>query len=224
MRFHIIRNTRIENIGKYQSCIVSKLRIIWKQTVRACTGTALSSLFLSALCSSLLLFLPPDSLAVLSLVCVHSRACCSCFPLPLPSICPVRTELSDLLFYSHTEVARWGRPPPPPPPSPKPVTTCAYELPGKLLCDSHGYIQMTCADAARRSAKGCEAHGCEGEETTCHNTTSGGPCTLFMHHVCLSLSFSVSVCSRTEPRLSPGCLAVQYYGRICMYVFTINHL
>ena len=30
---HIIRNARIENIGKSQSCMVSKLRIICKQTV-----------------------------------------------------------------------------------------------------------------------------------------------------------------------------------------------
>ena len=28
----IIRNARLENVGKYQSCMVSKLRIIWKQT------------------------------------------------------------------------------------------------------------------------------------------------------------------------------------------------
>ena len=33
VRFHIIRNARIENVGKFQSCMVSKLRIIWKQTV-----------------------------------------------------------------------------------------------------------------------------------------------------------------------------------------------
>ena len=33
VRFHIIRNARIENVGKSQSCMVSKLRIIWKQTV-----------------------------------------------------------------------------------------------------------------------------------------------------------------------------------------------
>ena len=33
MRFHIIRNARIENVGKSQSCMVSKLRIVWKQTV-----------------------------------------------------------------------------------------------------------------------------------------------------------------------------------------------
>ena len=33
VRFHIIRNVRIENVGKYQSCMVSKLRVIWKQTV-----------------------------------------------------------------------------------------------------------------------------------------------------------------------------------------------
>ena len=31
VRFHIIRNARIENVGKSQSCMVSKLRIIWKQ-------------------------------------------------------------------------------------------------------------------------------------------------------------------------------------------------
>ena len=33
MRFHIIGNARIENVGKSQSCMVSKLPIIWKQTV-----------------------------------------------------------------------------------------------------------------------------------------------------------------------------------------------
>ena len=33
VRFHIIRNARIENVGKSQSCMVSELRIIWKQTV-----------------------------------------------------------------------------------------------------------------------------------------------------------------------------------------------
>ena len=33
VRFHIIRNARIENVGKSQSCMVSKLRFIWKQTV-----------------------------------------------------------------------------------------------------------------------------------------------------------------------------------------------
>ena len=31
VRFHIIRNARIENVGKSQSCMVSKLPIIWKQ-------------------------------------------------------------------------------------------------------------------------------------------------------------------------------------------------
>ena len=33
VRFHIIRNACIENVGKSQSCMLSKLRIIWKQTV-----------------------------------------------------------------------------------------------------------------------------------------------------------------------------------------------
>ena len=33
VRFHIIRNARIYNVFQYQSCMVSKLRIIWKQTV-----------------------------------------------------------------------------------------------------------------------------------------------------------------------------------------------
>ena len=32
VRFHIIRNARIKTVCKYQSCMVSKLRIIWKQT------------------------------------------------------------------------------------------------------------------------------------------------------------------------------------------------
>ena len=35
VRFQIIRNARIERVGKSQSCMVCKLRIIWKQTVRA---------------------------------------------------------------------------------------------------------------------------------------------------------------------------------------------
>ena len=30
VRFHIIRNARIENVGKSQSCMVSKVRIVWK--------------------------------------------------------------------------------------------------------------------------------------------------------------------------------------------------
>ena len=34
VRVHRIRNERIENVGEYQSCMVSKLRIICKQTVR----------------------------------------------------------------------------------------------------------------------------------------------------------------------------------------------
>ena len=33
VRFHIIGNACIENVGKSQSCMVSKLPIIWKQTV-----------------------------------------------------------------------------------------------------------------------------------------------------------------------------------------------
>ena len=32
VRFQIIGNARKENAGKYQSCMVSKLPIIWKQT------------------------------------------------------------------------------------------------------------------------------------------------------------------------------------------------
>ena len=43
MRFHIIRNGRIENVGKSQSCMVSKLRIIWKQTVVDEGDTAVDS-------------------------------------------------------------------------------------------------------------------------------------------------------------------------------------
>ena len=38
VRLHIIRNERLENIGKSQSCMFSKLRIIWKQTERGCVG------------------------------------------------------------------------------------------------------------------------------------------------------------------------------------------
>ena len=29
VRFHIVRHARIENVGKSQSCMVSKLRMIW---------------------------------------------------------------------------------------------------------------------------------------------------------------------------------------------------
>ena len=42
VRLHIIRNERIENVGKSQSCMVSKLRIICKQTVQR-TGSAASA-------------------------------------------------------------------------------------------------------------------------------------------------------------------------------------
>ena len=37
-RFHIIRNARMENVGKSQSCMISKLRIIWKQAERVADG------------------------------------------------------------------------------------------------------------------------------------------------------------------------------------------
>ena len=40
VRFHIICNARTENVGKYQSCMVSKLRMIWKQQVEAESGAA----------------------------------------------------------------------------------------------------------------------------------------------------------------------------------------
>ena len=40
VRFQIIRNARIEYVGKSQSCMVSKLRIIWKQTVASPAGGA----------------------------------------------------------------------------------------------------------------------------------------------------------------------------------------
>ena len=40
VRFHIIRNARIEYVGTYQSCMVSKVRIVWKQTVAARDGCA----------------------------------------------------------------------------------------------------------------------------------------------------------------------------------------
>ena len=33
VRFQITRNARIDYVGEYQSCMVSKLPIIWKQTV-----------------------------------------------------------------------------------------------------------------------------------------------------------------------------------------------
>ena len=40
MRLHIIRNERIENIGKSQSCMVSKLRMICKQTVASSASSS----------------------------------------------------------------------------------------------------------------------------------------------------------------------------------------
>ena len=36
VRFHIIRNARIENVGTYQSCMVSKSRIVYMETDRSC--------------------------------------------------------------------------------------------------------------------------------------------------------------------------------------------
>ena len=38
MRFHIIGNASIKNVGKYQSCMVSKLPIIWKRTRTTAAG------------------------------------------------------------------------------------------------------------------------------------------------------------------------------------------
>ena len=35
VRFQIIRSAQIENVGQSQSCMVSKLRIIWKQMAAA---------------------------------------------------------------------------------------------------------------------------------------------------------------------------------------------
>ena len=43
VRFHIIRNARIDNVGKSQSCMVSKVRIIWKQTVTGDQGWRIST-------------------------------------------------------------------------------------------------------------------------------------------------------------------------------------
>ena len=49
VRFHIIRNARIENVGKSQSCMVSKLRIIWKQTVLPLTTPEVAATLRDAL-------------------------------------------------------------------------------------------------------------------------------------------------------------------------------
>ena len=43
VRLHIIRNERIENVGKSQSCMVSKLRIICKQTVAVAKHSVLTA-------------------------------------------------------------------------------------------------------------------------------------------------------------------------------------
>ena len=53
VRFHIIRNARIENVGKSQSCMVSKLRIIWKQTVGVASGISQKLSVLSTLAASM---------------------------------------------------------------------------------------------------------------------------------------------------------------------------
>ena len=52
VRFHIIRNARIYNVFKYQSCMVSKLRIISRQTVLV--GVALSG-YRAASCACFLI-------------------------------------------------------------------------------------------------------------------------------------------------------------------------
>ena len=49
VRFHIIRNACIEYVGKSQSCMVSNLPIIWKQTV----GVMLAILVARALAAML---------------------------------------------------------------------------------------------------------------------------------------------------------------------------
>ena len=46
VRLHIIRNERIENVGKSQSCMISKLRIICKQIVDS--GGSVATLALKA--------------------------------------------------------------------------------------------------------------------------------------------------------------------------------
>ena len=56
VRFHIIRNACIENVCKYQSCMVSELRIIWKQTVSGWTGAEVSATKRSA---TVVVHLPP---------------------------------------------------------------------------------------------------------------------------------------------------------------------
>ena len=43
VRFQIIGNALIENVGKYQSCMVSKLPIIWKQTGPTCKYITMGS-------------------------------------------------------------------------------------------------------------------------------------------------------------------------------------
>ena len=47
VRFQIIGNARITNVGKSQSCMVSTLPIIWKQTVHELPGSDLAMLHTS---------------------------------------------------------------------------------------------------------------------------------------------------------------------------------
>ena len=45
VRIHIIRNARIDNVGKSQSCMVSKVRIIWIQKEASTTDPRQGVLF-----------------------------------------------------------------------------------------------------------------------------------------------------------------------------------
>jgi hypothetical protein len=61
-------------------------------------------------------------------------------------------------------VAEWGHSTQPV--LPKPPTTCTHEEPGGAACIG-GYIPMTCAEAKRRSPKGCADHPCHGKPAAC---------------------------------------------------------
>ena len=78
VRFHIIGNARIKNVGKYQSCMVSKLPSIWMETDRTSDSTSWGLLTISWITIT-----HDNDMAARSVVCsqgisVRHRECNSC--------------------------------------------------------------------------------------------------------------------------------------------------
>ena len=66
VRFQIIGNTHIENVGKYQSCMVSKLPIMWKQTVDVDAASTAASAVEAPLFAAMLAGLTCSKLVVVA--------------------------------------------------------------------------------------------------------------------------------------------------------------